>query len=156
MQQFTVPQFIDVEDKVIGPLSVRQFIILMVTAIIIALFYRILNLTLFVISGTITLTIGTLFTFVRISGMPFHYFLLNFLITLSRPSLRVWHKWWDIYDGEEMPIFTESPQALPRLYSMSHLNRLSLIVDTKGYYTGVGDENAIIQAQGDRLDMLID
>jgi hypothetical protein len=31
MQQFVVPQFIDVEDKIIGPISVRQFLTLMVT-----------------------------------------------------------------------------------------------------------------------------
>ncbi|KKS92044.1 MAG: hypothetical protein UV69_C0039G0006, partial [Parcubacteria group bacterium GW2011_GWE2_43_12] len=30
MQQFVVPQFIDVEDKIIGPITVRQFIIIMV------------------------------------------------------------------------------------------------------------------------------
>ena len=30
MQMFTVPQFIDVEDKIIGPITTRQFIICLV------------------------------------------------------------------------------------------------------------------------------
>jgi hypothetical protein len=33
--QFPVPQFTDVEDKIIGPLTVKQFFILLVSAAII-------------------------------------------------------------------------------------------------------------------------
>lgn len=32
MQQFLVPQFIDVENKIIGPLTVRQFVIFLIAA----------------------------------------------------------------------------------------------------------------------------
>ncbi len=34
MQQFVVPQFIDVEDKILGPLTVRQFLIMLVSCLI--------------------------------------------------------------------------------------------------------------------------
>ena len=155
MQQFTVPQFIDVEDKVVGPLSVRQFIILVVAAVLIAICYKIFSFTIFVISGILLVLLAALFAWVKISGMPFHFFLLNFLITLSRPGLRVWGKWRELYRDEEVPIFAEKPIILPRFYSMSHLNKLSLIVDTKGYYSGEGDEAHIFKRE-DNLDLLID
>lgn len=49
MLQFTVPQFIDVEDKIIGTITVRQFIILLVAAILIAVSYRVLDTAGFVV-----------------------------------------------------------------------------------------------------------
>ncbi|MEI6378501.1 MAG: PrgI family protein [Candidatus Falkowbacteria bacterium] len=156
MQQFTVPQFIDVEDKVIGPLSVRQFIILISGAVLIAICYKAFDFTLFVVSGILITFVAALFAFVKISGMPFHFFLLNLFITLNHPGLRVWGKWWEQTLDAEAPIFAEKPIVLPRLYSMSHLNKLSLIVDTKGYYAGTGDEANIFQQKEDNLDMLID
>lgn len=155
MQQFTVPQFIDVEDKVIGPLSVRQFIILIVAGLFCVLYYKVFDFTLFLMSSIITILIGATFAFVKISGMDFHYFLLNLLITLSRPGLRVWNHWWINVPEEKMEVFVAPPQRLPRLYNMSHLNKLSLIVDTKGYYAGTGDNQNIYRAS-DNLDLLID
>ena len=43
MQQFTVPQFIDFEDKIIGPITTRQFLILMGGFVAIALCYAIFD-----------------------------------------------------------------------------------------------------------------
>jgi hypothetical protein len=156
MEQFTVPQFIDVEDKVIGPLSVRQFIILMSAAILIAVCYKFFDFTLFLVSGILLVLLAGAFAFVKISGMPFHFFLLNLFMTLSRPRLRVWGKWWEEPLKQEPIVFVEKPIVLPRLYSMSHLNQLSLIVDTKGYYSDRG-ENTIVRRQvEENLDINID
>jgi hypothetical protein len=77
MEQFTVPQFIDVEDKVVGPLSVRQFITLLATFGLCFLLYKIFVFTVFLILAIITIIIGGCFTFVKVSGVPLHYFLLN-------------------------------------------------------------------------------
>ena len=49
MQQFVVPQFIDVEDKVIGPVTVRQFLILLVGGGVLFIAYRLSDFTLFLI-----------------------------------------------------------------------------------------------------------
>ena len=34
MDQFVVPQFIDVEDKIFGPVTTRQFVILLVAGLV--------------------------------------------------------------------------------------------------------------------------
>ena len=92
MQQFTVPQFIDVEDKIIGPITTRQFIIMLVAGLIIAALYKIFYFTLFLISSLgVILVFGTV-AFVKINGRPFHYFILNFIQTVKRHSLRVWQR----------------------------------------------------------------
>jgi len=49
MQQFTVPQFIDVEDKILGPITIRQFLILLVGCIVIFISYRYGDLGTFVL-----------------------------------------------------------------------------------------------------------
>ena len=94
MMQFTVPQFIEVEDKIFGPITVRQFIILLVDGIILAICWKFTDLTLFIILLVILGGGGLVTAFLKVNGQPFHYFLLNFLQTLQKPTLRVWHKFY--------------------------------------------------------------
>src|SRR3990167_10294011 len=92
MQQFVVPQFIDIEDKIIGPITTRQFIILIVMGFFIFLSYRLSDFSLFVVLTVILVMVGGSLAFWRVNGRPFHFFLLNLIQTLRRPHLRVWNK----------------------------------------------------------------
>lgn len=143
MQQFVVPQFIDVEDKVIGPITTRQFIIMLAGFLIIAIFYKIFDFSLFVVSGLIVFTISGIFAFLKINGRPFHFFVLNLLQTLKRTRLRVWQHLMigDNYGVEESYSMPTVNLAQDKRYTTSRLAELSLIVDTKGAYQG--EENNI-------------
>src|SRR3989338_6179494 len=77
MEQFVVPQFIDVEDKIFGPITTRQFIILLVGGGIVFLAYRFGDLALFAVILAVVGGITFLFAFGKINGQLFHYFLLN-------------------------------------------------------------------------------
>ncbi|MFA6171172.1 MAG: PrgI family protein [Patescibacteria group bacterium] len=138
MQQFTVPQFIDVEDKIIGPITTRQFIIMLSDFILIALCYKIFDFEMFVVIGLLLLCLGGVFAFLKINGRPFHYFILNFIETLKRPPLRVWSNWnsdplWVNTGIETKP--QDKIQSEPhRTFPKSRLAQLSLIVDTHGAY----------------------
>ena len=92
MSQFVVPQFIDVEDKILGPITTRQFAILMITALVMFIIYKILYIWYAVAIDVMLLGMALVVAFVRINGQPFHYFLLNFVQTFRRPSVRVWNK----------------------------------------------------------------
>lgn len=148
MQQFTVPQFIDVEDKIIGPLTTRQFIILLVGAIFIAISYKIFDFGLFVAVGLLTFVIFGTFAFAKINGRPFHFFVLNFIQTFKRPMLRVWnHK-----TGKEVAVMDEAPLVfkpsltpLKRVTS-SRLAELSLVVDTGGSFRGENSRETEIRS----------
>ncbi|MEK7097981.1 MAG: PrgI family protein, partial [Patescibacteria group bacterium] len=92
MDQFVVPQFIDVEDKIFGPVTTRQFVILLVAGLVLFVAYKLADLSLFIF---FLATIGgsaLILAFVKINGQSFHYFLLNLFQTLRRPSRRVWYK----------------------------------------------------------------
>ncbi|MFA5359850.1 MAG: PrgI family protein [Patescibacteria group bacterium] len=144
MQQFVVPQFIDVEDKIIGPITTRQFIIMLVGFLIIAIFYKIFDFSLFVTAGLLVFAITGIFAFLKINGRPFHYFVLNLFQTLRRPKLRVWYKNFmaalDDYGVEDSLIAPVASVVAEKHFSTSHLAELSLIVDTKGAYRGDNDE----------------
>jgi adenosylhomocysteinase len=48
MDQFTVPQFIDVEDKIFGPITTRQFLILLATGLILFIAFKLADIALFI------------------------------------------------------------------------------------------------------------
>ena len=136
MQQFTVPQFIDVEDKIIGPIVARQFIILLVGFILIGVGYKIFDFSLFLTVGVIILIISGTFAFARINGRPFHLFVLNVFQTVKRPSLRIWNNLTHKTIVVEKEKIIEQAVIVPpaKHYLKSKLAELSLIVDTKGVY----------------------
>lgn len=138
MQRFVVPQFINVENKVIGPITVRQFLIFVGAAVIIAILYRILIFTYFVFSGVIILGMAAVIAFVKVNGAQFHFFFLNLIQTLKKPGLRVWN-------NRKLPVELKSVTSIKaedekivkkQLYRKSRLAELSLVVDTKGRYRG--------------------
>lgn len=138
MQQFTVPQFIDVENKIIGPLTVRQFMIILGAAVIIGISYKLFDFTLFLTVGIVTLVFAALFAFVKINGRPFHLFMLNAFQTLRRPGIRVWNNRMMAAEVGEpnIEIKAAAPAASPKMYKKSRLAELALVVDTKGRYKG--------------------
>jgi len=141
MQQFTVPQFIDVESKIIGPITTRQFLIFLGAAVIIGISYKIFDFSLFLTIGIIIFALAGIFAFLKINGRPFHFFLLNFIQTLRRPSLRVWnHQLGFVESSETIKISKEErPSIEKEVYKSSRLADLALVVDTKGRYRG--DDN---------------
>lgn len=135
--QFVVPQFIEVESKVIGPISIRQFIILLVTAGFIWIFWELFTFWLASVLGVFSLALGGTFAFVKINGQPFHTFALSFIQTLKNPKLKVWKRELDQLKAKPAkkskkkaePEFVPKPEV-----SQSRLAELSLMVDTGGVY----------------------
>lgn len=137
MQQFVVPQFIEVEDKIFGPVTVRQFLILLAGGLVCFLAYRYADITLFAFALAVVGGLSLVFAFVKINGQSFHYFLLNILQTLRRPGLRVWRKFYDKSEldylrklkPEEMEVKEAKKPA-----KSARMRDLALIVNTGGFY----------------------
>lgn len=139
--QFVVPQFIDVEDKIIGPISVRQFVIFMGGGALLVLSYQIVyrasgNFILFFLFAIFIIGATFVFAFLKINGQPFHFFLLNFFVNLRYPRLRVWNK---SQEGLSSIRKKEKVKHLPPMIikaplTPTKLTQLSLVVDTGGAY----------------------
>lgn len=138
--QFTVPKFIDQEDKIIAFITVRQFLIMVVAGIMVAICYA-----LFVFWAFVTLTIiiflaTGILAFYPVNGRPFHYFLISLIERTKKPGIRVWNK--ELTDSELRHYIKikreDAPKkAAPRpRFSTSQLSQLTLVVDTGGSYQG--------------------
>lgn len=69
--EYQVPQFIDVEDKIIGPLSLRQFIYLAGAAGLCVIFFAYLPFLLAVLLSLPIGGLGAALAFYKINGKPF-------------------------------------------------------------------------------------
>ncbi len=135
--QFIVPQFIDVEQKIIGPLSLRQFFTLLLGGIAVAIEWRYSDLALLIILALPTVIICVSLAFVQINGSPLHYFLLNFVSIFTKPLLRVWSKNYKIKTKEvSRPVKADKTPTLPTRPMITHqrISELALVVDTGGAY----------------------
>ena len=137
-EQYVVPQFIDAEDRIFGPITARQFIILMITGMLVFLFFKLLPFIPVLLVGVPLVMIGGIIAFVRINGQPFHYFILNLIQTFKKPHIRVWDK--SITDAqvreyikEVAPVVSTEIQHKAPIGS-SRLQELALVVNTGGVY----------------------
>lgn len=145
-EKFVVPQFIENEDKILGPITVRQFLICLGATFAIFIEYRIFQLPYFIMSAIVTAAIAGTFGFLKINGQPFHLFFVNVLQTMSRPRLRVWHK--ELTDSElrvlaiKPPEIKEIKAALSKARPEStRLRDLALTVNTGGVYNPEEDQS---------------
>ena len=93
MQNFQVPQFIEIEDKIFGPLSFKQFIYL-AGGIGLAFIFYTLNIP-WVIKGIpilASLGLGLALTFYRINDRPFIYAVQSALKFALNSKLYLWKK----------------------------------------------------------------
>jgi hypothetical protein len=141
--QFLVPQFIDTEDKIFGPISTRQFVEIMVGMIFMYIAYKLSTIWLFAIEAVVIFGLVVVFAFIKVNGQPFHYFIVNLIQTLRRPHLKIWLKM--VPDSQ---IFPSAPKAekkssyTPKApVSSSRLTELSLVVDTGGVYRAEESED---------------
>lgn len=138
MEQFTIPQFIDVEDKIFGPITTRQFIILLAAGLFLFIAYKLADIALFLTMCAFVGGSALILAFVKINGQTFHYFLLNIIQTMRRPSRRLWQK---RYTNQELKALAAAPkkeiiEEAPEIPNLSHsrIRALSLVVNTGGYF----------------------
>ena len=137
MQQFIVPQFIDVEDKIFGPITIRQFLILLVAGMLVFFAYRFGDFSIFIFTLVVIGSLALIFAFAKINGQNFHYFLLNIIQTLRRPSRRIWYKQYSKKDLEyfrNQTIEEKVEEEKKKPVKRGHIRDLALLVNTGGFY----------------------
>jgi hypothetical protein len=109
--QYKVPQNIDQEDKILGPLTFVQFIYVLVGGAVLLLLFTIFDFTLFLLVA-VPITILTLcFALVKIQDQPFSRIFFAFLIYIFQPKRRTWK---DILaERQPTPIPPEQAKTTP-------------------------------------------
>ena len=88
--QFQVPQFIETEDKVVGPFSIRQFIYVAIAGGFCFLLYFAVETWLFVILSVPALGAAFSFAFIKINGVPLARVVMAAFNFYWKPQTYVW------------------------------------------------------------------
>ncbi len=132
--QFKVPQNIDLEDKIAGPLTLIQFLYVLSGGVIIYLLFLSLHTKLLFWVFAIPLAVITLaMAFLKIQDQPLSHFIKAGLVYLSKPKKRLW-----LRTGLVKPVVfgqtkKEKKVVLPpkRKIEKSELEQLAQMLDTR-------------------------
>jgi len=90
--QFKVPQFIEIEDKIIGPLTLKQFLYILGGFGVLAVLWFYLELGLFIAIAIPIAAFVLGLAFYKVNGRPLVYILGSVIKYLIKPKLYLWRK----------------------------------------------------------------
>ena len=125
--RYQVPQFIEVEDKIFGPLTFRQFIYLAGGAGLAYLFFRFLPLYIAVFPILASLALAIALAFYKVNNRPFILMLESAFNYMMSHKLYIWKKE-DKKIEEKGAAAANSPIYVPKL-SDSKLKDLTWSLD---------------------------
>jgi hypothetical protein len=118
--QFQIPQFTEIEDKVIGPLTIKQFLYLVVAAFVLYILFKILNFFIFIILAVPIAAIALALAFVRVNQQPLASALKNFFRFVKKPDFYVWKK--------PEPRKTKEEKPLPEIIKKESINKKERLI----------------------------
>lgn len=89
---FPVPQFIDIEERILGPLSLKQTMYLIVAAGLIFILYFFLETWLHIVLSLLILGVAGSFSFIKIGGRTLGQFISSVVVFAFMPRMFVWKK----------------------------------------------------------------
>ncbi len=90
--RFQVPQFIDIEDKIVGPFTLKQFLTYVVACMVLVPVYIYSDLSLFITIALPILGIAAAFAHVKIYGKSLGQVLLASIVYISKGQLYLWRR----------------------------------------------------------------
>jgi hypothetical protein len=89
---FNTPQFIDVEDKIAGPLTWRQLLWMIGMGALLLMLFMLLEGAVIFVVGVPVVILFLLLAFYRPGGQPFIQYILNAFFFLFRPKVMMWDR----------------------------------------------------------------
>jgi len=120
-----VPQFINMESKIVGPLSLRQFLFLAGGGALIFVLNFVLSTGLWLIVSLFIAALAIALAFVKVNEQPLHKILLNAFKFYASPKLYTWHRSQEKKELIEPPKPTISPKELKKRLTVEELEKLS-------------------------------
>lgn len=90
--QFQVPQFIEVEDKIFGPFTIKQFIYLAGSAGIVFILFSMAPLWLTLLLGIPVMALGAGFAFYKVNNRPLIFIIEASFTYAMNARLYIWKK----------------------------------------------------------------
>lgn len=130
---FSVPQFIDVEDKIAGPLTWRQLLWMIGMGAMLLVFFNLFTTAFFIIIAVPTVLTFVAFAFYRPNGFPLTTFVFHMILFLFRPKVSVWERpsVRPAAKAEERPP-AAAPAPASKQMHQEKLRELARILDSQG------------------------
>ncbi len=90
--RFQVPQFTNIEDKVIGPFTLKQFLMYVVAVMVLVPVYIYSDLSLFITIALPVLGVAAVFAHLKIYGKPFGQVVMAAVTYASKGQLYIWRR----------------------------------------------------------------
>ena len=90
--QFNIPQFIDIKDKIIGPLTMKQFLYIVAGMGVVFVLWYFLRLWLFLLIAAPVVAFCLMLAFYQFNGRPFINFVGLAINYLLKPKLYLWKR----------------------------------------------------------------
>ncbi len=113
--QFQVPQFIDVAPKIVGPLTIRQFLYIAAAALPSFLLFFILQFWLWIMVAAILVSAALALAFAKVNGQPLPRVALAAFHYLWRPRFYLWRRVEEPPETPSLPRFPflQQPERAP-------------------------------------------
>jgi hypothetical protein len=138
--RYQVPQFIDVEDKIFGPLTLKQFIYIAGGSGLCILLYLFLPLYISAIPILLVISLTLMLAFYKINNKPFIFILEAMIMYVLHPKLYIWHK-----EESKVQIPDEKEEVAPTTFipklANSKLRELAWTLDVREAPNPVTDES---------------
>ena len=132
MQQYNVPQFVDVEDKIFGPMTLKQFLTFLGGALIIFVIWLIFDIgfVFWILSVPIFL-LTVILSFAQFNGVSVLSSVFPFIGYIFLPKKRVFHREPLIQIPQINTVKIEEQKTVDPKEVQSRLKRLAYVLDQK-------------------------
>jgi hypothetical protein len=127
--RFQVPQFVDIEDKVIGPLTLKQFAFYIIAVMVLGILYVIVDLGLLILLALPIVGVAVLFAHGRFYGQSFGSLVLNTMNFFSGTRLYLWRR-----AEKDKPLKVSGSEYAygDEAYSASSIDLMNQVLNTEG------------------------
>lgn len=127
----SVPQFIDVEDKIAGPLTWRQLLWMIGMVVTLLIIYNAIGTLGFIVTGVPIVLLFSALAFYRPQGQPLISFFFHGITYFFRPKVAVWQRPTGRSKKMATPTVAPKPVQKEKRISPEELSRLARILDSK-------------------------
>jgi membrane-bound ClpP family serine protease len=128
--QYSVPQFIDVEDKIVGPFTGKQTLYLIIGGGFLLIAFRLFNFGFFAFLALPVAVVTLLFTFYKPKGISVAKYTVNLIDYLTTPHLYVWRREPDMTMYKVVQKKQEAREEPIKYVSRNRIRELANLLDT--------------------------
>lgn len=129
---FNIPQFIDIEDKIVGPLTAKQLGWLAAGAVLALLAWTVLDFAAFILTSIVLGIFFGLLAFYRPNGQPLITLIGAIFVFFFKPKIYMWKRVQDKQKTPDHQKIDKNPALHPRKnVSLEEIEQVSQLLEIR-------------------------